>query len=170
MNWNIDIKDLFAKLKGGRSGGKKGGGITSFFEKNPKMKIILPVILLVISLAVALVIIFTTGSTDIDTSPVGASGEGAQVDILPDDVREIEDIDLNGEDVIGKADLARAKLTTIIVNSEGYYTAVVETESYSYSTLQVGDYLGDSWLVENIDDTSITLCCDDEKVVLEIEK
>ena len=23
MNWNIDIKDLFAKLKGGRSGGKK---------------------------------------------------------------------------------------------------------------------------------------------------
>ena len=40
---NMDIKELFAKLKGGKSG-KGGSGFTAFFDKNPKMKIIIPII------------------------------------------------------------------------------------------------------------------------------
>ena len=171
MNWNIDIKDLFAKLKkGGSSGGKKsGGGMTAFFEKNPKMKIIIPAILLAISILAALVIILTTTlhSVKVDDSPVSGSGE--KVAVLPDSVRDLEDIDIAGGEVLEKADLSRAKLTTIISNSDGYYTAVVETDKKSYSTLQLGDKLGDSWLVEAIDSNSITLTYEDETVVLKLD-
>ena len=60
---NMDIKELFAKLKGSKGGGKSGGGITAFFDKNPKMKIIIPIVLIAISVLVALIIIFTTEKT-----------------------------------------------------------------------------------------------------------
>ena len=29
---NMDIKELFAKLRGGKGGGKSGGGITAFLR------------------------------------------------------------------------------------------------------------------------------------------
>mgnify|MGYP003319652337 CR=1 FL=1 len=58
----MDIKDLIAKLKSGsgKSSTKAGGSsFTAFFDKNPKMKIIIPAVLVAISVLVALVIIIS---------------------------------------------------------------------------------------------------------------
>ena len=164
---NMDIKDLIAKLKGGNSGAKRGGGITGFFEKNPKMKIIIPAICVGISVLVALVIIITTGTIEIDNSPVGGDSTGTHVDILPQDVREYEDIEVLGDDVFDDVALANAKVTAIIVNSDGYYTATVEADNQSYPHLQVGDYVGtSSWLVEDITDECVIVALGEKKIQL----
>ena len=170
MDMNMDVKDLFAKLKKGKSAEKKsstGGGITGFFEKNPKMKIIIPVILIVISVAVALTIIFTTGKTNIPTGPADIPNEGQKVDILPEDVNFHEEFDKVGGDVFDEVDIANARVTFISQNSEGYYTAVVETKKASFTTLKVGDHInGSDWLVEGIDDNGVELSCNGKKIEL----
>ncbi|MBR5321359.1 MAG: hypothetical protein IKU41_05920 [Clostridia bacterium] len=164
---NMDIKDLIAKLKGGNSGAKRGGGITGFFEKNPKMKIIIPAICLGLSVLVAIVIIVTTGTIEIDESPVGGNSAGSQVDVLPQDVRDLEDIEVLGDDVFDDVALANAKVTAIIKNSEGYYTATVEADKQSYPHLQVGDYVGaSSWLVEDITDECVIVALGEKKIQL----
>lgn len=164
---NMDIKDLIAKLKGGSDGTKRGGGLTGFFEKNPKMKVIIPAICLGISVLVAIVIIATTGKIEIEEMPTGGENAGTQVDVLPQSVRDYEDIDLVGDDVFDDVALANAKVTAIIVNSDGYYTATVEAESQSYPHLQVGDYVGSSsWLVEDITDDCVIVALGDKKIQL----
>lgn len=161
---NMDIKDLFAKLKGSKGDSRRNGGLTAFFEKNPKMKIIIPAILIGISVLVAVVIIVTTGSIEIDDTPVNGGG-GQKVDVLPQDVRNLEDIDLTGDDVFDDVALANAKVTAIIVNSDGYYTATVEAENQSYPHLQVGDYVGSSsWLVEDITDDCVIVALGEKKI------
>lgn len=170
---NMDIKDLIAKLKSGSGkGSKKAGGssLTAFLDKNPKMKIIIPVVLIVISVLVAVVIIVTTKSPDIDTTPVGG-GEAQQVDALPQDVRDLEDIEIEGGNVFDEVDVANAKITAIIKNSDGYYTAVMETKTNSYSTLNVGDYInGSSWMVEDITDDSVLIALGEKKVEIKYGK
>lgn len=169
---NMDIKDLIAKLKSGSGkDSKKAGGssLTAFLDKNPKMKIIIPVVLIVISVLVAVVIIVTTKSPDIDTTPVG--GEAQQVDALPQDVRDLEDIEIEGGNVFDEVDVANAKITAIIKNSDGYYTAVMETKTNSYSTLNVGDYInGSSWMVEDITDDSVLIALGEKKVEIKYGK
>ncbi|MGN1161682.1 MAG: hypothetical protein ACI4SX_05470, partial [Candidatus Fimenecus sp.] len=145
---------------------KGGSGFTAFFDKNPKMKIIIPIILIAISVLVALIIIFTTEKTKIDTTPVN-SGDAAQAEVLPQNVRNKEDIPLDGTDVLDDVALSHGKVTAIMFNSEGYYTATVETDNQHYPNLQVGDYLGDSsWIVESITDDSVVISLDDTKVEL----
>ena len=165
---NMDIKDLIAKLKSGSGGNKRGGsGLTGFFEKNPKMKVIIPAICLGISVLVALVIIVTTGTIEIDESPVGGNNSGSEVDILPEDVRQYEDIEVLGDDVFDDVALANAKVTIIIVNSDGYYTATIETDNQAYPHLQVGDYVGtSSWLVEDITDECVIVALGEKKLQL----
>ncbi|MBR5203452.1 MAG: hypothetical protein IKW45_09320 [Clostridia bacterium] len=164
---NMDIKDLIAKLKGGSGNAKRGGGITGFFDKNPKMKIIIPAICLGISVLVAIVIIATTGTIEVEEAPVGGGNAGTHVDVLPEDVRDYEDIELIGDDVFDDVALANAKVTAIIVNSDGYYTATVEAEKQSYPHLQVGDYVGSSsWLVEDITDDCVIVALGDKKLQL----
>lgn len=173
MNMNMDIKDLIAKLKSGskNSGAKTGGkGLTAFLEKNPKMKIIIPALLVAISVLVALVIIITTSSPEVDTSPVGG-GEAQNVDVLPQDVRDFEDIDISDGNVFDEVDVANAKITAIIKNSDGYYTAVMETKTNSYSTLNVGDYInGSSWMVEDITDDGVLIALGEKKVEIKYGK
>lgn len=165
---NMDIKDLIAKLKGGSGGAKRGGGLTGFLEKNPKMKIVIPAICLGISVLVALVIIFTTGTIEIDDSPVDGDVSGSHVDVLPQDVRNLEDIEVLGDDVFDDVALANAKVTAIIVNSDGYYTATVEADNQSYPHLQVGDYVGtSSWLVEDITDDCVIVALGEKRIQLE---
>ena len=164
---NMDIKDLIAKLKGGSGGAKRGGGITGFFEKNPKMKIIIPAICIGISILVALTIIITTGTIEVDNDPVGGDVGGSKVDVLPQDVRDYEDIEVNGDNVFDDVALANAKVTAIIVNSDGYYTATVEADNQSYPHLQVGDYVGtSSWLVEDITDECVIIALGEKKIQL----
>lgn len=173
MDMNMDIKDLIAKLKskGGKSSTKTGGSsFTAFFDKNPKMKIIIPAVFVTISVLVALVIIITTKSPEIDTTPVGG-GEAQNVDVLPQDVRDLEDIEIEGDNVFDEVDVANAKITAIIKNSDGYYTAVMETKTNSYSTLNVGDYInGSSWMVEDITDDCVIIALGEKQVEIKYGK
>lgn len=163
---NMDIKDLIAKLKGGNSGNKRGGGLTGFFEKNPKMKIIIPSILAAISVLVAIIIIVTTSSPEIDTTPV-ASGEVQNVDALPQDVRDLEDIDVEGENIFDDVAVANAKITAIYYNQDGYYTATMVTDTKSYPNLQVGDYIdGSSWQVIEINEQCVVVALGEKEVTI----
>lgn len=174
MDMNMDVKDLFAKLKKGNGSGgggsKRPGGFVAFFDKNPKMKIIIPVILIVISVLAALIIIFTTEKNPVGDIPTGNGANGEHVEVLPEDVRNLEDIEVDGNDVFDDVDVSHAKITAIMVNSDGYYTATMVTDSQSYPHLQVGDYIGgSSWLVENITDTTVTIALGEKKVDIKFE-
>lgn len=163
---NMDIKDLIAKLKGGSGGTKRGGGLTGFFDKNPKMKIILPAVLAAISILVAVVIIATTNSPEIDTTPVG-SGEAQKVEALPQDVRDLEDIDVEGEGVFDDVAISNAKITAIYYNQDGYYTATMVTDTKSYPNLQVGDYIdGSSWQVIEINEQCVVVALGEKEVTI----
>lgn len=156
MDMNIDIKDLFAKLKGGqKKDARAGSAIVKFFDKNPKMKIIIPAIFLVIAAVVAAVFIVSGIKTETDVDP-NVPAAGTAVDVLPmlernESVSLADGVDPFAEDVI-----ANAKLTGIFYNSDGFRTAILQTEYASY-IVQVGDYVGDStWLVEEITDSDAT--------------
>lgn len=172
MNMNMDIKDLIAKLKSGsgKSSTKAGGSsFTAFFDKNPKMKIIIPAVLVAISVLVALVIIISTNSPEIDTTPVGG-GEAQNVDVLPQDVRDLEDIEIEGGNVFDEVDLAEARVGAILYNQEGYYTASLETKAKPDGvTIKVGDYIG-SWLVKDITDDEVIFALGEKKVEIKYGK
>lgn len=156
MDMNIDVKDLIAKLK---SGGKKkdargGNSLTKFFDKNPKMKIIIPLVFVLIFVAVAVVIIVSGVKTDTDVDE-NVSVVAQSVDILPQVDRTQQAIE-DGVDPFSEDVIVNAKLKGVVYNSAGYRTAIVSTQYASY-TLQVGDYVSTSeWLVEEITDNSIT--------------
>lgn len=162
MDMNMDIKDVFAKLKGGKKkDARTGNAFVKFFEKNPKMKIIIPAVFLVIAAAVAAVFIIQGVKTETGVDP-DKPVSGMSVDVLPmlernEAVSLADGVDPFSEDVI-----ANAKLTGILYNSDGFRTAILQTEYASY-IVQVGDYVGDStWLVEEITDTSATFSTGDK--------
>ena len=163
MDMNMDVKDLFAALKK-KSGSKKkdtrgGSSFVNFFEKNPKMKIILPAIL---------VLIITGIQTETDVDPDSAVA-GQAVEVLPmqertEGVTLAEGVDPFAEDVI-----ANAKLNGLVYNSDGYWTAIVSTQYGSY-TLQVGDYVGSSsWLVEEITSNTVTFSLGEKTRTIEMK-
>ncbi len=169
MDMNIDVKDLFAKLKGGqKKDARAGSSFVKFFEKNPKMKILIPVIFLVIAAIVAAVFIFSGIGTDTDVDPNSVPA-GASVDVLPmlergEGVSLADGVDPFAEDVI-----ANAKLTGIFYNSDGFRTAILQTEFASY-IVQVGDYVGDSsWLVEEITDSDATFSTGEKVRTISLE-
>lgn len=170
MDMNMDVKDLFAKLKKDKGEKKVGGGLTGFFEKNPKMKIIIPVVLIAISVIVALIIIFTTGKNDVKDVDSNNFENQQQVQVLPQDVIEHESYE-NGDDVFDEVEIANAKITMIMNNSDGYYTACMVTDHNTFPHLQVGDHInGSSWLVENITDDTVTVSSNDKKIELKLSK
>ena len=161
---DMDVKDLFKKFKsgGGKKDARKGSSVTAFFDKNPKMKIILPALFVLIAVVVAVIIILSgpKSDTELDES---ATVAGQAVAVLHETVAE--NVDPFAEDVI-----ANAKLTGLIYNSDGYWTAVVQTQYASY-TLQVGDYVGSSqWLVEAITDSSVTFSLGEKTRTIEMKK
>lgn len=166
---NMDIKDLIAKLKSKNSGSRTSGGVAAFFEKNPKMKIIIPAIFFAISILVAIVIIVKTGNPKVPDVPVDAVAENTnQVEVLPEEVRESEKLEgINDDEMFNEAVLAHPKVTAIIYNGEGYYTATVETDNAHYPNLQVGQYVaGSDWLVENITEDQVIFSCNDQKITV----
>lgn len=169
MDMNIDMKDLLAKLKGGqKKDARAGSSFVKFFEKNPKMKILIPVIFLVIAAIVAAVFIFSGINTDTDVDPNSVPA-GASVDVLPmlernEGVTLADGVDPFAEDVI-----ANAKLTGIFYNSDGFRTAILQTEYASY-IVQVGDYVGDStWLVDEITDSDATFSTGEKVRTISLE-
>lgn len=167
---NMDIKDIIAKLKAKSGGGSRNsGGVAAFFEKNPKMKIIIPAIFLAISLLVSVIIIIKTGKTKIPDVPVDSSGASQnQVEVLPEEIREAEKLDgINDAAVFNQAVLAHPKVTAIIYNNEGYYTATVETDNAHYPNLSVGQYVaGSDWLVESITADRVVFSCNGQEITV----
>lgn len=168
---DMDIKDLFKKFKSGsgKKDARKGNSITGFFDKNPKMKIILPALGILIAVVVAVLIILSGTGAETELEE-GATVAGQAVAVLPEIERTqgetaAENVDPFAEDVI-----ANAKITGMIYNSDGYWTAVVQTPYASY-TLQVGDYVGSSkWLVESITDSTVTVSLGEKTRTLEMKK
>lgn len=172
MDMNMDVKDLFAKLKkGGDKKGKKSGGngFVRFFEKNPKMKVIIPSIFVLIAVIVAVVFIVTGIKTDTETDGSLSEPAGAKVDVLPMLERPQGEALEDGANPFDEDAIANAKLTGTIYNRDGYYTATVATEHRSY-VLQVGDYVAESeWLVESITENSITFSMGEKKRTVEMK-
>ncbi|MCR4595119.1 MAG: hypothetical protein K5761_08705 [Clostridiales bacterium] len=182
MDLNMDLKDLFKKKDGagagkgkGKDDGRRNKGITQFLEKNPKMKIIIPAILLAISLLVAVVIVWNGLTNQPETASIPPDGKSAsKVKVLPEDVRDKEEVSLEDEDLLDKDGdlLSHPVVKMVMYNSDGYYTVVVETDTASYSTLQVGDHVGndeDSWLVEKITEKEVTFSLGDETIEVPVK-
>ncbi len=156
----MDIKDLIAKITGKNKGdsapkSKKNNSLSLFFERNPKMKVIVAVIAVVVSLAVAVVIALSYRSSkpDLDTNVTVNSNQ--EVEVLPKIERDITG-EYEGKDPFVENILDGAKLTGIY-ETYGYRSATLQTTRKSY-TLFEGDTLGDSeWVVSEITDNSITL-------------
>lgn len=170
MDKNMDIKDLFAKFKGGGSkDARKGSSVTAFFEKNPKMKIILPALLIIIAVLVAAFIIISGATTDTELNE-GNNVAGQAVVVLPEIERKESETIAQGVAPFSEDVIANAKLTGTVYNSDGYWTAIVQTQYASYN-LQVGDYVGNSeWLVEAITDSTVTFSLGEKTRVVEMKK
>lgn len=171
MDKNMDIKDLFAKLKagGGKKDARKGSALTAFFEKNPKMKIILPALVIMIAVVVAALIILSGATTDTELEE-GNEVAGQAVAVLPEIERTESATAAEGVDPFAEDVIANAKITGMVYNSDGYWTAIVQTPYASYN-LQVGDYVGKSeWLVEAIDDSSVTFSLGEKTRKVQMEK
>lgn len=170
MDANMDIKDLFKKLKSGSGkNSRKGSSVTAFFDKNPKMKIILPALVILIAVVVAVLIIISGNDTDVELDE-GATVSGQSVAVLPEIERTQSETVPEGVDPFAEDVIANAEITGMIYNSDGYWTAVVQTSYASYS-LQVGDYVGGSqWLVESITDTSVTFSLGEKTRTIEMKK
>lgn len=170
MDMNIDIKDLFAKMKtgGGKKDARKKGSITTFFEKNPKMKIIIPVVIVVIAVVVAVLIIISGVKTDTDLGE-DVTVAGQSVAILPQLERIEGETLAAGVDPFSEDVIANATITGMIYNSDGYRTAIIKTKYASY-TIQVGDYVGSSdWLVEAMTDSSVTFSLGEKTRTIEMK-
>lgn len=168
MDMNMDIKDLFAKLKKGNSGSTRtGGGITGFLDKNPKMKIIIPAVLLAISVLVMIVIILTTPKTEINTDITPVNGDIVQN--LPQDAIGKDDLDIESGDVLSEVTLDHPKVTAIYFVKGGYSMATIETDTHSYPQLKEGDTInGTEWKVEQITENSVIISLNGEMTELKM--
>lgn len=165
----MDLKDLLAKLKKGKNkDARTGSSFINFFEKNPKMKIIIPAIFLVIAAAVAIVFIVSGIRTETDVDPINAVA-GDSVDVLPILERSEGETLADGVDPFSEDVIANAKIKGILYNSDGYRTAIVATEYASY-VLQVGSYVGSSsWLVDEITDNAVTFSIGEKTRTIEMQ-
>ena len=163
---NMDLKELIAKITGKNKDAsaagakKKNNSVSLFFENNPAMKFVIAIIAVVVSLAVALVIIISAkrSKPDLDTNVAVNSSD--TVEVLPKIERDRVD-EYEGKDPFVENILDGAKLTGIY-ETYGYKCATLQTTRKSY-TLFEGDSVGDSdWVVSEITDKSITLVSGDK--------
>ena len=169
MDMNMDIKDVIAKLKSGKGGKKnarKKNAFNAFFEKNPKMKIILPLVFIFIAVVVAALIIISGINSGLDET---VTNPAQSVDVLPMIERSEGETVAEGVDPFSEDVIANAKIKGMVYNSDGYRTVIVETKLRSY-VLQVGDYVpGSEWLVESITDSSVTFSLGEKKRTVEMK-
>ena len=143
----------FAK-KGDSSGGGKAKPdvvfkITNFFDKNPLMKIIIPVILFVILVAVILFIILGDNILLSDNSdlPEDVTANSNQVEVIPGNnvIKDKVVVDLIDTDPLSPDILASAKYTGYVTGSSGLKTALIQIGSQNDNLiLAIGETVGDS--------------------------
>lgn len=142
----------------GKKGDSSGGGkakpdivlkITNFFDKNPMMKIIIPVILFVILVAVILFVILGDQILLQDNSelPPDVTANSNQVEVIPGNnvIKDKVIVDLIDADPLSPDILSSAKYTGYVSGSSGLKTALIQIGSQNDSlVLAVGETVGDS--------------------------
>ncbi len=129
--------------------------IAQFFEKNPIMKIIIPVILFLILVAIFIFVIFGDGIlTEDDIDNVDTSTQSNEVQVIPGNniIKDKEFIELIDEDPLSPDILASATYTGSVVGSSGLKTALIQVGSVGdVLVLTVGETIGDSdWELKEI--------------------
>ena len=129
--------------------------IAQFFEKNPIMKIIIPVILFLILVAIFIFVIFGDGIlTDDNLDNVGTSTQSNEVQVIPGNniIKAKEITSLIDSDPLSPDILSSASYTGSVVGSSGLKTALIQigTEG-DVLVLTVGETIGDSdWELKEI--------------------
>lgn len=129
--------------------------IAQFFEKNPIMKIIIPVILFLILVAIFIFVIFGDGIlTDDNLDNVGTSTQSNEVQVIPGNniIKDKEITSLIDSDPLSPDILSSASYTGSVVGSSGLKTALIQigTEG-DVLVLTVGETIGDSdWELKEI--------------------
>lgn len=132
--------------------------ITEFFEKNPLLKIALPVLLFLIFAGIFAFIVFGDGVLlgDDDTITTdNPSSNTQQVDVLsPEGNNKVSDTDILAlikKDPLSPDILASAKYTGYTTGSSGLKTALVEVGNGDKLVLSLGDTVDESeWEVIEI--------------------
>jgi len=123
--------------------------VAQFFEKNPMMKIIIPVVLFLILVAIFLLVVFGDGIlTDEDgTDSNDASVQSNEVQVIPGNniIKDKEITALIDSDPLSPDILASASYTGSVVGSSGLKTALIQVGSEGdVLVLCVGETIGDS--------------------------
>ena len=123
--------------------------VTDFFDKNPMMKIIIPVILFIILVAVILFVILGDEVLlqDNEALPEDVTVNQNQVEVIPGNnvIKDKVVVELIDSDPLSPDVLATAKYTGFVTGSSGLKTALIQigTEKDTI-TLAIGETVGDS--------------------------
>lgn len=135
--------------------------VMEFFDKNPFMKILIPVVLFVILLAVFLFVIFGDGIIIDDDAVVDNSAATNQVEVLPDNniIKDKTIVDLIENDPLSEDILASAVYKGCVTGSSGLKTASVSIGAEGDTlVLTLGETVGDSdWEVIEITSDYVVL-------------
>ncbi len=131
--------------------------IEEFFQKNPIMKIIIPVIAFIIIVSVFLLIVFGDNVfTDDDKPDSGTVAPDSNVvEVLPgnNEITDDKIIEIINDDPLSPDILSSAKYTGYVSGSSGLKTALIEigTEKKDVLVLSIGETIGDSsWEITEI--------------------
>ena len=127
--------------------------VMDFFDQNPIMKVIIPVVLFLILAGVILFLIFGDGVlTDDHTSDTVDTGANSnQVEILPGDnlIKDKEIVELIESDPLSQDVLASAKYKAYSSGSSGLKVALIEIGSMGDTfSLSKGEMIGSWELIE----------------------
>ncbi len=123
--------------------------IAQFFEKNPFMKIVIPVVLFLILVAIFLLVVFGDGilMDKEDPNADNSSAQSNEVQVIPGNniIKDKEIIDLIDSDPLSPDILASASYTGSVVGSSGLKTALIQVGSQGdVLVLSMGETIGDS--------------------------
>lgn len=130
--------------------------ISQFFEKNPWMKIVIPVILFLILVAVFLLVMFGDGilSGDDNTDTPDTSTQSNEVQVIPGNniIKDKELVELINDDPLSPDILSSAKYTGSVTGSSGLKTALIQVgSSNEVLVLSIGETVGESdWELKEI--------------------
>ena len=141
--------------------------IMEFFDKNPLMKILVPVLLFVIIAAIILFIVFGDGVLTGDVSEEEIANSSNIVQALPGDdiITDKEIIDLIDNDPLSPDILTSAKYKGFVQGSNGGVNALIEIGSEG-DNLQVerGETIGESsWELIEVNKEYVIFKANDEQ-------
>lgn len=148
----LELPKFKKKEKTAGAVGAKDGVVlkmSQFFEKNPWMKIAIPVLLFLILVAIFLLVIFGDGilSGKDNTDNLDTSTQSNEVQVIPGNniIKDKELVELIDNDPLSPDILANASYTGSVVGSSGLKTALIQVGSGGdILVLSTGETIGDS--------------------------